>query len=88
MLDSQQVEMVVGDGREGYPDEGPYDAIHVGASAPHLPQALGKTINMARYRQSVLWISSGGQCCGFALVSMLKNFVLIFLVKNFCKLPP
>jgi protein-L-isoaspartate O-methyltransferase len=43
MMDSQQVEMVVGDGREGYPDEGPYDAIHVGASAPHLPQALGKT---------------------------------------------
>jgi hypothetical protein len=56
MLDSQQVEMVVGDGREGYPDEGPYDAIHVGASAPHLPQALGMTLNLVRYRRSVLWI--------------------------------
>jgi protein-L-isoaspartate(D-aspartate) O-methyltransferase len=43
--------MVVGDGREGYPDEGPYDAIHVGASAPHLPQALGKTLKLVRDRR-------------------------------------
>jgi protein-L-isoaspartate(D-aspartate) O-methyltransferase len=42
MLESQQIVMVVGDGREGYDPEGPYDAIHVGASAPHLPRALGK----------------------------------------------
>lgn len=30
----------VGDGREGYPDMAPYDAIHVGAAAPHIPQAV------------------------------------------------
>ncbi|CAI5965007.1 unnamed protein product [Closterium sp. NIES-64] len=28
------------DGREGYPEAGPYDAIHVGAAAAELPQAL------------------------------------------------
>ena len=27
----------VGDGRKGYPEEGPFDAIHVGAAAPSLP---------------------------------------------------
>ena len=30
----------VGDGRQGYSSEGPYDAIHVGAAAPTLPQAV------------------------------------------------
>lgn len=32
--------MVCGDGRKGYPQEAPYDAIHVGAAAPILPQEL------------------------------------------------
>ena len=31
----------VGDGRKGYPPEAPYDAIHVGAAAPELPEAVG-----------------------------------------------
>ncbi|KAG6326952.1 hypothetical protein ID866_12137 [Astraeus odoratus] len=35
-----KIEMVVGDGRLGYPPDGPYDAIHVGAAAPTLPQPL------------------------------------------------
>ena len=30
--------MVTGDGRKGYEPDGPYDAIHVGAAAPILPQ--------------------------------------------------
>lgn len=30
----------VGDGRLGFPDEAPYDAIHVGAAAPTLPKAV------------------------------------------------
>lgn len=30
----------VGDGRMGYPEEAPYDAIHVGAAAPVVPQAV------------------------------------------------
>ncbi|XP_043474791.1 protein-L-isoaspartate(D-aspartate) O-methyltransferase-like isoform X1 [Leptopilina heterotoma] len=34
------VELVVGDGRLGYESRGPYDAIHVGAAAKELPQAL------------------------------------------------
>lgn len=39
-VDKKQIEMVVGDGRKGYPSSGPYDAIHVGAAAPTLPQEL------------------------------------------------
>lgn len=30
----------VGDGRMGYAEEAPYDAIHVGAAAPVVPQAV------------------------------------------------
>ena len=34
------LELVVGDGRKGYPKNGPYDAIHVGAAAPDTPSSL------------------------------------------------
>lgn len=30
----------MGDGRLGYAEEAPYDAIHVGAAAPIVPQAV------------------------------------------------
>lgn len=30
----------VGDGRMGHSEEAPYDAIHVGAAAPTVPQAV------------------------------------------------
>ncbi|XP_072499787.1 protein-L-isoaspartate(D-aspartate) O-methyltransferase isoform X2 [Notamacropus eugenii] len=39
-LSSGRVKLVVGDGRLGYSEEAPYDAIHVGAAAPVVPQAL------------------------------------------------
>lgn len=31
----------MGDGRLGFPDGAPYDAIHVGAAAPTVPKAVG-----------------------------------------------
>lgn len=40
LLNSGQVVLVTGDGRQGYPEQAPYDAIHVGAAAPTLPQPL------------------------------------------------
>jgi len=40
LLASGRVKLLVGDGRLGYPEDGPYDAIHVGAAAPEIPQAL------------------------------------------------
>ena len=40
LLDSGRVKLVVGDGRLGYPKDGPYHAIHVGAAAPELPQSV------------------------------------------------
>uniref|UniRef100_A0A2P2I4I1 Protein-L-isoaspartate(D-aspartate) O-methyltransferase n=1 Tax=Hirondellea gigas TaxID=1518452 RepID=A0A2P2I4I1_9CRUS len=40
LLNSGTIELIVGDGRKGHSASGPYDAIHVGAAAPELPQAL------------------------------------------------
>lgn len=40
LLASGRVRLLLGDGRKGHADLGPYDAIHVGAAAPVLPQAL------------------------------------------------
>merc|ERR1719266_476334 len=40
LLDSGRIKLVVGDGRKGFPQDAPYNAIHVGAAAPTLPQEL------------------------------------------------
>jgi len=32
--------VLAGDGRLGYPDDAPYDAIHVGAAAATIPQPV------------------------------------------------
>lgn len=40
LLESGQMKLVSGDGRQGFPEDSPYDAIHVGAAAATLPQAL------------------------------------------------
>jgi protein-L-isoaspartate(D-aspartate) O-methyltransferase len=39
-LDDGTLQIVLGDGRLGYPQGGPYDAIHVGAAASERPKAL------------------------------------------------
>ena len=39
-MDSGIIEIVTGDGRLGYPPNAPYDAIHVGAAAVDIHQAL------------------------------------------------
>ena len=37
LLDSQKVILIEGDGRKGYKDLAPYNAIHVGAASPEIP---------------------------------------------------
>ncbi|XP_053553865.1 protein-L-isoaspartate(D-aspartate) O-methyltransferase isoform X2 [Bombina bombina] len=44
LISSGRIKFVVGDGRLGYPEEGPYDAIHVGAAAATVPQELLKEL--------------------------------------------
>lgn len=40
LMETDRLVLVVGDGRQGYPQEAPFDAIHVGAAAPSLPEAV------------------------------------------------
>lgn len=40
LLNSGNIVLVTGDGRQGYKPAAPYDAIHVGAAAAEIPQAL------------------------------------------------
>ncbi|KAL5009156.1 hypothetical protein ScPMuIL_014737 [Solemya velum] len=40
LFETGQLKLVTGDGRKGYEQDAPFDAIHVGAAAPTLPQAL------------------------------------------------
>lgn len=47
---------LVGDGRLGYPDRGPYDAIHVGAAAKEMPRPVSG-IACGRYEVDVTVIS-------------------------------
>ncbi|KAF9003153.1 protein-L-isoaspartate O-methyltransferase [Hymenopellis radicata] len=39
-LETKDIQIITGDGRLGYERAGPYDAIHVGAAAPTLPEKL------------------------------------------------
>ncbi|KAK7681406.1 hypothetical protein QCA50_015498 [Cerrena zonata] len=39
-LDDKSIEMITGDGRQGWLEKAPFDAIHVGAAAPMMPRAL------------------------------------------------
>ena len=40
LLQSGQLKLVFGDGRKGHEPLAPYDAIHVGAAAPEIPQPV------------------------------------------------
>ncbi|XP_022250792.1 protein-L-isoaspartate(D-aspartate) O-methyltransferase-like isoform X1 [Limulus polyphemus] len=40
LIESGNIKLIVGDGRKGYPEEAPYDAIHVGAAAKEVPEEL------------------------------------------------
>ena len=40
LLDSGRLQLLATDGRQGHPPAAPFDAIHVGAAAPSIPQAL------------------------------------------------
>eukprot|EP00731_Ephydatia_muelleri_P021986 Em0014g577a len=40
LLESKRLKLVVGDGRHGYKENAPYDAIHVGAAADDVPHEL------------------------------------------------
>ncbi|XXG49457.1 hypothetical protein AAC387_Pa02g3639 [Persea americana] len=40
LLENGSLSVHVGDGRLGWPEHAPYDAIHVGAAAPEIPQPL------------------------------------------------
>lgn len=40
LLETERILLITGDGREGYLEKAPYDAIHVGAAAPVVPEAL------------------------------------------------
>jgi len=50
LLNSQQLRFFVGDGRKGYESLAPYDAIHVGAAAAEIPQAVSNsTLHYCQY---------------------------------------
>jgi len=40
LLETGRVKLITGDGRKGHPEDAPFDAIHVGAAAPTIPQPL------------------------------------------------
>lgn len=45
MLYRRMYDILVGDGRLGYPEKAPYNAIHVGAAAKEMPQAVRELLN-------------------------------------------
>lgn len=54
LLESGRVRLLVGDGRQGFAELGPYDAIHVGAAAPTLPQALVDQLKVTFFKYTYI----------------------------------
>lgn len=46
LFESKTIQLRVGNGWEGWPEEAPYDAIHVGAAAEELPQSLAAQLKV------------------------------------------
>lgn len=57
-LQRGQIRAVLGDGRKGFESQGPYEAIHVGAAAPTMPQAL--IDQLARPGRMFIPVEDGG----------------------------
>jgi hypothetical protein len=57
MLDSGRVVLMQGDGRKGYPQLAPYNAIHVGAAAPSIPQDVCIVVFTHLFRRVTLFYS-------------------------------
>ena len=70
LLDSGRIKLVVGDGRKGFPADAPYNAIHVGAAAPTLPQEVYLEININQTRCLFLTLKD----------EISKMYILISLV--------
>lgn len=66
----EQIKLVTGDGRQGYLPDAPYDAIHVGAAAPSIPQAVSNFMwTVTAYSPLRFFIklryNSSSTCCKF-----------------------
>uniref|UniRef100_A0A8C4QJM7 protein-L-isoaspartate(D-aspartate) O-methyltransferase n=1 Tax=Eptatretus burgeri TaxID=7764 RepID=A0A8C4QJM7_EPTBU len=46
LLSSGRLKLITGDGRLGYPEDAPYDAIHVGAAALSVPQPVSHALGI------------------------------------------
>ena len=47
LMSTDRMKLVLGDGRQGYPSDGPYNAIHVGAAADKMPQPV--SVKLTQY---------------------------------------
>ena len=77
LLESERIMLVSGDGRKGYPSEGPYDAIHVGAASPILPEPVSFKQYFS-YIVAVSFIDGGNwstQRKPLSFIKSLTNFI-------------
>ncbi|VDP96882.1 unnamed protein product [Trichobilharzia regenti] len=51
----KQLKLVTGDGRQGWPADAPYDAIHVGAAAPTIPNAVSSCVFFSCYVKFIIF---------------------------------
>uniref|UniRef100_A0AAQ5YRX6 Protein-L-isoaspartate O-methyltransferase n=1 Tax=Amphiprion ocellaris TaxID=80972 RepID=A0AAQ5YRX6_AMPOC len=65
LLSSGRIRLVVGDGRLGFPDGAPYDAIHVGAAAATVPKAVSTCLQSEKqsFRKRTTYLRGTVEVC-------------------------
>jgi len=76
------VEFVVGDGREGYAAEAPYDCIQVGAAVDHIPQALIDQLAVGGTMMVPVAVKGDGTAAGAPSVSAAPGEQELLLLKK------
>ena len=81
-MSTGRMKLVLGDGRQGYPSDGPYNAIHVGAAADKMPQPVSVKLTQYCLMCNIAQSSRNGTICSFAIYMHRNKDPILYASKE------